>query len=64
MVQRSKKEQIHLAVDATDEEKDEYASCSTSTNPAGLLPMLLMVFPFFEDEKASVRHRGAFEYDP
>ena len=36
-----------LAVDAEDdEEKEDAASCSTSTNPAGLWPMLLMVFPF------------------
>ena len=31
---------------AAVEEEKETASCSTSTNPAGLWPMVLMVFPF------------------
>lgn len=35
-----------LAKDMSDEEKDA-ASCSSSTTPAGLWPMLLMAIPFF-----------------
>ena len=37
-------------VDAEDEEK-EAASCSTTSNPAGLWPMVLMVFPFLRRKR-------------
>ena len=40
-----------LAVDGGDEEKEDAASCSTTSNPAGLWPMVLMVFPFLRRKR-------------